>query len=52
MAVIALDLGGTKIAGALMNEDGKILYTHRNLLNGRSGGEVGTLIADNVRLLV
>ena len=52
MAVIALDLGGTKIAGALMNEDGKILYPHRNLLNGRSGGEVGTLIADNVRLLV
>lgn len=52
MAVIALDLGGTKIAGAVMDAEGKILFTHRNLLNGRTGTDVGALIADVLQRLM
>lgn len=51
MAVISIDLGGTKIAGAVMDSEGRIHFTHRNLLNGREGGAVGHLVAENVSRL-
>ena len=39
MAVIALDLGGTKIASAIIDRDGNVKYLHKNLLAGRGGAE-------------
>lgn len=44
MAVIGLDLGGTKLAGAIFNESGKILFKDTLLLEKRKGKEVGELI--------
>ena len=48
MAVIALDLGGTKIASAIIDNDGNIRYKHKNLLSGRKGHDVGKLIIENI----
>ncbi len=48
MAVIALDLGGTKIASAIIDNDGTIRYKHKNLLSGRRGHDVGKLIIENI----
>ena len=50
--VIALDLGGTKLATALCSRTGKL--THKSVveLNGRGGREVGKLVAgEALRLL-
>jgi glucokinase len=44
MAVIGIDLGGTKITGALFNREGKILHQISNFLGKRKGHEVGLLI--------
>jgi glucokinase len=44
MAVIALDLGGTKLSAAILSEDGKILASETAILSKRSGKEVGALI--------
>lgn len=44
MAVIGLDLGGTKLAGAVFNIEGKILTEKSCLLEGRKGRDVGKLI--------
>lgn len=48
MAIIAVDLGGTKVASALMETDGSILFTEKNLLDRRSGEAVGELIVENI----
>ena len=48
MAVIALDLGGTKIASAIIDNDGNIKYKHKNLLSGRKGHDVGKLIIESI----
>ncbi len=48
MAVIALDLGGTKIASAIIDENGNIKFKHKNLLSGRKGHDVGKLIVENI----
>jgi len=44
MAVIGLDLGGTKLAGAIFNNDGEFLKKSILHLEGRKGAEVGALI--------
>jgi glucokinase len=44
MAVIALDLGGTKLAAALFNENGNILFKTTYSLDKKQGTEVGQLI--------
>jgi glucokinase len=44
MSVIGLDLGGTKLSGAIFNEEGKILFKENLKLEKRKGGEVGGLI--------
>ena len=46
MAVIGLDLGATKLAGALFDSDGGILERAAGLLEGRGGDEVGRLIVE------
>ena len=48
MAVIALDVGGTKVASAIMENDGTIRFSHKNLLGGREGHDVGKLIVSNL----
>jgi len=41
MAVIGIDLGGTKLATAVFSEDGGILWRQSVRLDGRTGAEVG-----------
>ena len=48
MAVIGLDLGATKLAGALFDRDGHILERDVALLAGRDGDEVGRLIVEQI----
>lgn len=48
MAVIALDLGGTKLAGAVLGRNGKVVARSVAPLAGRSGKEVGCLIIDEI----
>ncbi len=45
MTVIGLDLGGTKLAGALFDADGEILERRIAALGQRRGREVGALVA-------
>lgn len=49
MPVLALDLGGTKLATAVFTEEGTILREKRMALAGRGGAELGTLIASQVK---
>jgi len=45
MAVIALDLGGTKLAAALFNGNGDILFKATRSLDKKKGTDVGKLIS-------
>jgi glucokinase len=47
--VLALDLGGTKLAAALFTPDGTIQQRANFALDGRQGRQVGTLILEAVR---
>lgn len=44
MAVIGLDLGGTKLSGAIFDQNGTILFKNSFPLNRKAGSEVGELI--------
>jgi glucokinase len=48
MGVIGLDLGGTKLAGALFDDAGEILVQRTTPLEEREAGEVGRLVAGMV----
>lgn len=52
MAVIALDLGGTKSAAALFSEEGEIFIRDTVLLEKRSGAEVGNLVLRQINELL
>jgi glucokinase len=52
MAVIGLDLGGTKLAGALFDASGEIIKKEIRPLEGRTGRDVGALVKETVRDLV
>ncbi len=52
MAVIALDLGGTKLASALVSKTGVIQQRQSTPLDARTGKGVGTLIRGQVRRLL
>ncbi len=52
MPVIALDLGGTKLAAALFSDEGDILVSKKVNLEKRKGTEVGNLILQQVNLLL
>jgi len=43
--VVAVDLGGTKVASALVAESGEILAREHAALGGRAGGDVASLLA-------
>lgn len=49
MFTIALDIGGTKIAGALFKADGQMLHSTKRLLDGRTGKEVGDLAVEVIQ---
>lgn len=51
MAVIGIDLGGTKISAALMTGTGEEICKIGKLLNGAMGPAVGRLLADTIREL-
>jgi glucokinase len=48
MALLGIDLGGTKLALAILSVEGKILYKDTAALENRKGSEVGKLITDSV----
>lgn len=52
MAAIALDIGGTKIEGAIFSPDGHLLDRHKVLIGTRVGEEVGLLAAEIARELL
>ena len=52
MAVIAVDLGGTKVASALVAESGEIAVRGHALLGGRGGADVAQLVAGQCRALL
>ncbi len=49
MPVLAIDLGGTKLATAVFSEEGSILYEEKLALQNRKGREVGALIAQQTK---
>lgn len=50
--VVALDLGGTKIASAIIGRDGDILGRGHALLGSRSGRDVAQLLIEECRALL
>ncbi len=48
MAVIGLDLGGTKLSAAIFNRQGSVPLKKNNNLAGRTGKDVGKLIVDQI----
>jgi glucokinase len=51
MALLGIDLGGTKLAGAIFTEDGLILFKESVPLENRIASAVGKLVTDNIRIL-
>lgn len=49
MSIIGIDLGGTKLAVALLSEEGTMLSKEIIPLNNKNGREVGLLITDHVK---
>lgn len=47
--ILALDLGGTKLASALFTSEGEIVKKSTVYLQSRSGKEVGKLITDHIK---
>jgi glucokinase len=52
MALLGIDLGGTKLAGAVFTEDGSLLFKESIPLEGRYGPAVGKLLTDRISVLV
>jgi glucokinase len=52
MALLGIDLGGTKLALALFSDEGSILFKESTPLGGREGKEVGKLITGKVISLI
>ena len=51
MAVIGIDLGGTKVSAAVFNECGNVQKRDMRLLDGRTGGAVGELVVEIIKSL-
>jgi glucokinase len=52
MALLGIDLGGTKLALAVFSDDGRILLKESVSLENRSGSAVGRLITDKISDLI
>jgi len=48
MALLGIDLGGTKLALAVFSEEGKILSREITSIGNRKGTEVGKIITEKV----
>ena len=48
MCLLAVDLGGTKLALALFSENGDLLREEKVMLDKRAGAEVGALMVDHI----
>src|SRR5436190_3925427 len=51
MTVIGIDLGGTKLAGAVFDQDGQILARETAPIDGRAGHDVATLLLERLQEL-
>ncbi len=51
MAVLAVDLGATKIAFGLYDDQGQILQKESVLLNGRQAGQVADLLVEHLQAM-
>jgi glucokinase len=52
MAILALDLGGTKLASAIFSESGQLLSKKLASLEKRKGREVGDLVTGQIKKLL
>ncbi|MEA5006382.1 MAG: ROK family protein [Rikenellaceae bacterium] len=52
MVYIGIDLGGTKVSGAIFKEDNSIVIQERMMLEGRGGTEVSDLISELCKRLL
>jgi glucokinase len=52
MAIIGIDLGGTKLASALFENDGKIVLHNEDALENRNGDQVAILITHSIKSLI
>ncbi len=52
MALLGIDLGGTKLALAVFTEEGKMLRKEVVALGNRKGDEVGKLITDQINIIL
>lgn len=52
MALLGIDIGGTKLAAAVFTDEGVILSRDLILLGERGGNDAGALVADTVRKLL
>lgn len=52
MVYIALDIGGTKVSGALIDAEGNVVFRGKRYLEGRGGVDAASLAADVVRELL
>ncbi len=50
--IVSIDIGGTKISGALYTVDGEINHYKKVLIEGRTGNEVGELVFDLLSYLI
>ncbi|HRQ51563.1 MAG TPA: ROK family protein, partial [Agriterribacter sp.] len=51
MAVLGIDLGGTKLLLGVFSESGELLYKEKAPLANRKGAEVGAFIAHKTNML-
>lgn len=52
MAIIGLDLGGTKLAVGIFDQAGKLFRHHQVSLDGRTGPAVGALLCRQIRQVI
>jgi len=52
MALLGIDLGGTKLAVAIFRNDGELLQKDTLALEKRTGSDVGLLITDQIRKFI
>lgn len=52
MALIAIDIGGTKIAGALFSDEGELFEKIISPVDERKGAEIGDLACDQIKNLL
>ena len=48
MALLGVDIGGTKLAFAVLSDEGRILFKETAALENRKGSDAGKLISDKI----